>query len=921
MTDRWKDISELYHAALGRPECERAAFLDGCGEDEEVRREVASLLAHESKGEGLLERPPLQVAARIMANEGHDLTQPSEFTGNARMLPGQVAPGEMLGPYKIEERIGQGGMGEVWRASDTRLRRDVAIKTSHAHFSDRFEREAHAIAALNHPHICALYDVGPNYLVMELLEGDTLRERLKKGKLSIEETLKCGAQIAEALAEAHEKGVIHRDLKPGNVMLTKNGAKVLDFGLAKSTSDESLTTSNIVMGTPAYMSPEQRDGRECSARTDLFALGLLLYEMATGRQMAPGVMLKKEQLPDRLMRVIERCLATEPDERWQSAKEVSAELARAREESIDPKQQFRIQARHAVGIAAVLLLLIAGGVFVWKRAQPKPLTDQDVLVLADFTNTTSDPVFDGALRQALAFELEQSPFLKIMDDQQVNQTLQLMGRPVGQRITNDIAHEVCVREGEKATIGGSITLFTKTYQIALQAVNCQTGATLAREQVEAEDKDHVIKAVAQAARGMRAKLGESLSSIQKTDRFRGNDEVSTQSLEALKAYQLGMDLVGQNSPREAIPHLQRATELDPNFASAHLFLGIVYSDINQAARSKESFTKAFALIDRVSERERFVISGEYYQFVTGELNKALDSAQVLVRAYPRFSAGHHLLATIYSKRGESDKALEQRLEEVRLEPHVLLFRLLLINDYLALGRFDEAKAVSERVVAQKQDNPAVHLALLRIAYMQDDPRAQEKEIQWFVGRPEESQALTARLLNAIVHGQRRQAKEISQHGVELLRRQGIPIPQSTLASNFASIDALVGDCKAARKGWPNLGPCPDAMALRIAQEKAAKNPPQNPETSELLYDRGFAALTTGNATAAAVEFQKIVDHKGRNWGPYYSPAYLGLARAQTMAGDTVKAKRAYEDFLVLWKDADKDLPFYIQATTELAELH
>jgi eukaryotic-like serine/threonine-protein kinase len=888
---------ELYHAVRERG----AGALVGV--DADLRREVESLLAQEATKSDVLDHPP-------------------ESAGESMILPSQVAPGTMLGPYTIEARIGQGGMGEVWKAHDTRLRRRVAIKTSHAQFSDRFEREAHSIAALNHPHICALYDVGPNFLVMELLEGDTLAERLKKGNLSIAETVKYGRQIAGALAEAHGKGVIHRDLKPGNVVLTRNGAKVLDFGLAKSVSDETLTAANAVMGTPAYMAPEQREGRDCDARTDIFTLGLLLYEMATGTRTASGVMPKLEHLPERLAHVIERCLAIEPDKRWQSATDVAAELEWSGESPAlvesGSNRQSGIRAKYVVGIPAVLLLLIAAGIYLWQRTQAKPLTDQDVLVMADFTNTTGDPAFDGALRQALAFELEQSPFLKIMDDQQVNQTLQLMGRPAGQRITNDIAHEVCVREGEKATIGGSITVLTKTYQVALQAINCQTGATLVREQAEAEDKDHVLKAVATAARGMRAKLGESLTSIRKTDRLWGSDEVTTKSLEALKAYQLGMHQLEQGLSREGIPHFKRAIELDPNFASAHFFLGVMYANTGQWALMKESYTKAFALIDRVSERERFLILVEYYRHVTGESNKSIDAALMAVRAYPRDAGGHHLLATIYLERGEYEKALEQRQEEVRLEPRILQFQQLLMTPYVMLDRFDEAKAVSERIAQKKPDDPNVHQHLLRIAYMQDDSRAQEKEIQWFTGRPEEVDSLNLQCRNAIVHGQRRQAKELSTRMFEMARRQGLtnaPPPPP------AWIDAQLGDCEAARKARLNSVLCMDASALRIVLEKAAKNPPPNPDTAELLYQRGLAALTAGKGAEAAAEFQKIIDHRGRNWGICYSPAYLGLARAQANAGDSAKARRAYQDFLALWKDADKDLPFYIQATRELAELH
>ena len=351
---------------------------------------------------------------------------------------------------------------------------------------------------------------------------------------------------------------------------------------------------------------------------------------------------------------------------------------------------------------AIVIVLVSGAAYSRFRTRPKPLTDQDVLVLADFTNTTGDAGLDGALRMALAFELEQSPFLKIMDDEEVDQTLQLMGRPAGQPITNDIAHEVCVREGQKATIGGSIASLGKNYQIALQAVNCQTGATLARAQAVAQDRERVLEAVAKAAMGMRAKLGESLSSIQKPERHSAF-EVTTHSLEALKAYQLGFALLLQASPKEAIPQFQVAIQMDPNFAQAYDMLSIGYRNSGQSARANEAIAKAFALIDRVSERERLYISGHYYQWVTGELDKALDAYQVDVRTYPWFAPPHNGLYMLHSRRGEYEKALEEEREALRLEPRNVVFIANLIFTYVNLDRFDEAKAMAANTLAQGLD--------------------------------------------------------------------------------------------------------------------------------------------------------------------------------------------------------------------------
>ena len=291
--DEMRQIQDLYHAAR-----EDRGVLNSA--DPELRRLVESLLAKEGS---------LPELARTMT---------------------RLATGSLLGPYRVEEFLGAGGMGEVFRAIDTRLGRNVALKVSASQFSERFEREARAISALNHPHICTLYDVGPNYLVMEFIEGASLAALLKKGALSRDRVMQYGLQIAEALVEAHAKGITHRDLKPGNIMVTKmgvnkTGIKVLDFGLAKK-ADETHTLGNAIMGTPAYMAPEQRQGQEADARSDIYSFGLVLFEMATGKRVAPGERPQLDSFPERLAHVLEHCLEQDPDDRWQTARNVKAEL-------------------------------------------------------------------------------------------------------------------------------------------------------------------------------------------------------------------------------------------------------------------------------------------------------------------------------------------------------------------------------------------------------------------------------------------------------------------------------------------------------------------------------------------------------------------------------------------------------------------
>jgi eukaryotic-like serine/threonine-protein kinase len=575
-------------------------------------------------------------------------------------------------------------------------------------------------------------------------------------------------------------------------------------------------------------------------------------------------------------------------------------------------------------IAGVVVIVLAGGAaYARFRTALKPLTDQDVLVLADFTNTTGDSAFDGALRQALAFELEQSPFLKIMDDEEVNQTLQLMGRSSGQPITNDIAHEVCVREGEKATIGGLIASLGKTYLIALQANNCQTGKTLAREQAEAEDKEHVIKAVAKATTVMRAKLGESLGSIQKPDR-QSAFEVTTNSLEALQAFQLGWELLAQGSTastREAIGQFQRAIEFDPNFASAYEFLQIAYRNSGQPIRANGALTNAFALAGRVSDRERLYVSGQYYLHVTGEMDRAIAAYQMVARAYPRFAPPHIGLYIAYGSSGQHEKALEEAQEAVRLAPRTVPAISNLMTAYRALDRFEEAKAVARKAISQKLDGPTVHRELLFIADIQNDDAAREREIQWLSGKPDEYWwSLGAESWIAAIHGQRRAAKDLIQRAVAMAHRQGLTDFPVSFPPTL--IDGLMGDCAAALRERANasLAVCGDPTGQRLAAEQLAKYPPPNPDAANLVYRRGLGWLRQGNGAEAAAEFQKILDHRGRNWLPQYSLAFVGMARASALVGDTAKARRDYEDFFAIWKEADPDVPILIQARKEYAAL-
>jgi eukaryotic-like serine/threonine-protein kinase len=944
----------------------------------------------------------------------------------------------VISHYRVLHQLGEGGMGVVFAAEDLRLGREVAIKFLRADEPEqeqwlaRFEREARLASALKHPHICTIHELGEHggrpFIVMELLEGRTIKQLLENGPLPVGTVIEFATQIADALVAAHAHDIVHRDIKPANLFVTHGDRlKVLDFGLAKlagqplttvalTGGDASaprrspgpeVTATGATVGTAAYMSPEQATAASIDARTDLFSFGSVLYEMVTGKRAFPGdsapLVLQRliagdvipvrslaPGVPSGLERIIHRALQNDKSKRYQTAAEMLSDLrALGREmtastvqlEGVATNPAARRPRRGAVAVAAAAAVALAlGGYWFVVARRPAALSDKDSILIAQFGNTTGEAVFDETLITALKVQLGQSPFLDIVPDDRVAEQLRLMSHAADQPVDTSTARHVCQRLGVKAMLEGAITRLGSNYVVTLNALECESGKTIGREQGEATSAEQVLRVLGSLSSSIRTRLGESLPSIRAFDV--PIEQATTPSLPALKAYTLGVAERRRGRELESVSFFNQALVQDPEFAAASTMLSTVYGSLGEWQKSEEYARLAYDRQKRVSERERLFIEYQYHDRVTGDQDKAAQTLEVWKLSYPRDSRPANALALIHNRYGRYEQGVNEAQEALRRSPGNPFPMSNLAFALRGLGRYAESRKVAEEAVSLGVATTPTRRLLYQLGVLAGDG-SELQQLEWAKDRPREFDLISARAQVAAFDGRLRDATELYTLAADKARGRGLNGTASSYAAHLGLTQALYGDRAHARERVRSIlggtltgsdgvdavprfrvaaalgyvGLTTEARAiLAQAQERYPEStvvravlapvvtaaialdrerpteavqalesalPTERGNISGLIpmFLRGEAHLAAGDREAARREFQKVLDARGADpFAPVVPLAHLGLARAWAADGDAGKAKSAYEELFRIWSRADADLPVLRRARDEYDRL-